>query len=333
MENCTSMEKRKNFLSHTVTNQTLLPVEQEMLSSVCGEIEKKLGMPISAKSRISSEVLFDVYLLSCDKRTFILKVNLSPELPNFWKTLCENNFQFHPLIIAWSFSSEFAFYCYETTKTFPASSLTESILSKRLGVEHIVANTLSQIHSVKLSENDGTREVLNSFMPIEATASSSLLPIVNLFSQCKQLFAKTYKPTTDIGICHFDFSPRNLLIEGETFKLVNFEYAGNANIYIDTLLAKRTLNASDESFNNLLSYMDIDKKSLVNYIDAEEIFAFCYFNSKIIAEYLTFGTRNIWQLRHWIVKSSSIYDQIKSKFFLEKSIDNSIQSFYDAWRQ
>jgi len=327
------MEKRRNFLRHTVSSTTLLPVEQEMLDSVCEKIEAKLEAPISRKTRTASEVLYDRYDLTCGKDSYVLKVNLSPDTPNFWRELRENHFSFHPEIVASSFDDDFTFYCYKTTKTFSASSLTEFLLSKRLGLQHKIAEVLNETHAIKLSDVDQTTEVFRSMLPIEAGASVSSFPLAHLFPQCKQIFAKLYKPTTDLGLCHFDVSPRNLLYNNSDFKLINFEYAANANVYINTLLVKETLNGSDESFNDLLSDMTIDKTKLVKYLDAAEIFTFCYFNSKILAEYLTFGTRNEQLLRYWVQKSEAIYKNIKQKFFLQKPIDKSIDAFYDAWRQ
>ena len=327
------MEKRRNFLQHTVSSTTLLPVEQEMLDSVCEKIEAKLEAPISNKTRTASEVLYDRYDLTSGKDSYVLKVNLSPDTPNFWRELCENRFSFHPEIVASSFDGDFTFYCYKTTKTFSASSLTEFLLSKQLGLQHKIAEVLNETHAIKLSDVDQTTEVFRSMLPIEAGASVSSFPLAHLFPQCKQMFAKLYKPTTDLGLCHFDVSPRNLLYNNSDFKLINFEYAGNANVYINTLLVKETLNGSDESFNDLLSNMTIDKAKLVKYLDAAEIFTFCYFNSKILAEYLTFGTRNEQLLRYWVQKSEAIYKNIKQKFFLQKPIDKSIDAFYDAWRQ
>lgn len=327
------MEKRRNFLQHTVSSTTLLPVEQEMLDSVCEKIEAKLGASISSKTRVASEVLYDRYDLDSGKESYSLKVNLSPETPNFWRELCEKNFSFHPEIVAFSFDDDFTFYCYKKTKTFPASSLTEFLLSKQLGLQHKIAEVLNEAHAIKLSDQDQTLEVFRAMLPIEAAASVSSFPLAHLFPQCKQMFAKVYKPTADLGLCHFDVSARNLLYNNADFKLINFEYAANANVYIDTLLIKETLNASDESFNDLLSSLSIDTKNLVKYLDAAEIFTFCYFNSKIIAEYLTFGTRNEQLLRYWVQKSESIYKKIKHKFFLQKAIDKSIDGFYDAWRQ
>jgi len=304
-----------------------------MLDSVCEKIEAELEAPISRKTRTASEVLYDRYDLTSGKDSYVLKVNLSPDTPNFWRELRENHFSFHPEIVASSFDDDFTFYCYKTTKTFSASSLTEFLLSKRLGLQHKIAEVLNETHAIKLSDVDQTTEVFRSMLPIEAGASVSSFPLAHLFLQCKQIFAKLYKPTTDLGLCHFDVSPRNLLYNNSDFKLINFEYAANANVYINTLLVKETLNGSDESFNDLLSDMTIDKTKLVKYLDAAEIFTFCYFNSKILAEYLTFGTRNEQLLRYWVQKSEAIYKNIKQKFFLQKPIDKSIDAFYDAWRQ
>lgn len=327
------MEKRRNFLQHTVSSTTLLPVEQEMLDSVCEKIEASAQCSILKKTRIASEVLYDRYDLSSEDRSYVLKINLSPETPNFWREICENQFSFHPKIVASSFDGDFTFYCYEKTKAFSASALTEFLLSKQLGLQHKIAEIVNETHATKLSEQDQTLEVFWSMLPIEATASVSSFPLAHLFPQCKQMFTKSYKPTTDTGLCHFDISPRNLLYDNSDFKLINFEYAANANVYINTLLLKETLNASDDSFNELLSFIRIDKTKLLKHIDDAEIFAFCYFNSKIIAEYLTFGIRNVQLLKYWVGKSESIYRKIKHRFFLQKAIDKSIDTFYDAWRQ
>lgn len=327
------MEKQRNFLQHTVSSTTLLPVEQEMLDSVCEKIEAKLGVSISNKTRVASEVLYDRYELQVGKDSFQLKVNLSPEVPNFWKELSSNNFSFHPEIVASSFDDEFIFYCYKTSKMFPAASLTEFLMSKRLAVHHKIADIMNAMHSVKINDRDDTREIFSSFLPVQAVSSVSYFPLAHLFPQCKHLFNKLYKPSQNVGICHFDISPHNLLYDNENFKLINFEYAGNANIYIDTFLVKETLNASDESFDEFLSCMNIDTETLVKHIDPARLFAFCYFNSKILAEYLTFGTRNVRLLKYWANKSKTIYDTIKPQFFLQKSIDKSIDAFYDAWRQ
>ena len=91
-----------------------------------------------------------------------------------------------------------------------------------------------------------------------------------------------YNPD-DIRLCHFDLDVKNIIYTGSDFKLINFEYAANANIYIDLLLAKETLNASDYTFDAFLSAYDISKAKLKPYYEASDLFIFAYLNSKIIS--------------------------------------------------
>lgn len=330
------MEKQKNYLQHTVSNATLLPIEQEMLDFVCGQIQSSLGSTINEKFRSSSEVHYDQYSLRSGKDSFDLKVNLSPDTPNFWDELASNKFSFHPEIVSSNLTGDYIFYCYKASKLSTASNLTEYLLSKHLGIQHQIGELINRLHAIKLNRTDYTVSVLNSFLPTQALASVSIFPLAHLFPQCRNVFLKLYTPTEDVGICHFDITPKNIVVDNskpnKELKLINFEYAANANIHIDSLLCKYTLNASDQSFNDLVSHLQLDKATLIKYIDAAEVFAFCYFNSKILAEYLTFGERNRPMLKYWAAKSEEIYNKIKFRFFLQKPIDNSIQDFYNAWK-
>ena len=190
------------------------------------------------------------------------------------------------------------------------------------------------MHSTKLNEIDGTINTLNSFLPRESLMIFKKYPIVDLFSTVKSLFGQTYISNLNhCGVCHFDLSLDNIIYTGSDIKFINFEYAGNANIYLDIWLAKQTLNCSDETFEYFTNTLEKEQiTSLYQYQEISKIFNFAYFNSKIISEYITFGVKNSSKLKDWINKSEICYIDICHKLFVSKPLDKLIRDFYYLWK-
>ena len=149
-----------------------------------------------------------------------------------------NNFNFHPKIICYSGKEdEFKFICFEVPKGVFASDISNYILSPKLNLAKTFISDFSSIHSVKLGGEDKTVEVFNSFLPKETMMIYKTYPIVELFSTAKNSFKSLYNSNlSHCGLCHFDVSPENIIYTGSEFKFINFEYAANANIYLDLSL-------------------------------------------------------------------------------------------------
>jgi len=328
------MEKQRNFLQYAVRNSNILPIENEMLVVVCDRLHEELGEIVSHREKIHSDIMFDSYFVLVGKRSFLLKVNLSPDLPNFWKELSELNLPFHPKIAACSKEDdEFKFIVYETPKGWYAHEISNYILSPKLGLEQKFADTLLEMHSTKLSGSDDTVKVLNSFMPKEAMMIAKSFPVAELFSTTKLLFSSVYESDADrCGLCHFDLCPENIIYTGKEFKFLNFEYAANANVYLDLLLLRETLNVSDDTMKNFLIHYSVDREILNKLRLASFIFNFSYFNSKIISQYMTFGTQNSIKLQFFIRKSNFFYEKIYDRLFVPKSLDNQIRKLYYVWK-
>jgi hypothetical protein len=328
------MERQKNYLQSVIRDSNILPIENEMLHTICDRLHEQLGAMVTHKEKLISEVMFDSYLLIAGNSSYLLKINLSPDLPNFWKELCEFKFDFHPEIVACSGEDdEFKFICYKTPRGSYVHEISNYILSPKLGLEKKFADTMQQMHDIKISESDDTVKVLNSFMPREAMMISRSFPVSELFSTTKLLFSSVYESNlSKCGVCHFDLCPENIIYTGSSFKLLNFEYAANANTYVDLLLAKETLNVSDEAMKNFLSHYSIDRQLLNNYRLASQVFNFAYFNSKIISQYMTFGNSNFIKLKYLINKSKQSYEKIYDRLFVPKSLDNQIRTFYHLWK-
>lgn len=305
-----------------------------MLSTVCSKIEAKTGLKISKKEKFENHSLFDSYIIFCDKELFIVKVNLSPDIPNFWKELAEFKFDFHPEIVASSQEAdEFKFICYRMPKGIFGSDISKYLLSPKLRLEAKFAKALKSVHSIKIGDKDNTIDTVESFLPKESSMISRTFPVAEVFASVKVLFKNAYKSNLeDCGLCHFDLDVKNIVYTGKEFKFLNFEYAANANIYLDLLLAKETLNASSYSFDNFISHYQADKHKFKLYYDASDLFIFAYLNSKIISEYMTFGLKNAIELKLFINKSAVFYEKISDKLFVSKTLDNRIRSFYSLWR-
>jgi len=159
-------------------------------------------------------------------------------------------------------------------------------------------------------------------------------PLAQLVGTMRSVFKGLYKSDLqDCGLAHFDICPENVIQSNKEFKFLNFEYAGNANIYIDIWMMQQTMNASDQNFLNFIDHYELNKTKLHSYREAADLFSFAYFNSKIIAEYMTFGVRNHIKLRYWINKSEACYSPVAHKLFIEKKLDNKIRQFYNLWKQ
>ena len=329
------MEKQKNYLQFVKTEKTLLPIEEEFLFSVKEKIENKLGSKISKWEKHYSHPIYDCFLIVVNDRPLLTKVNLSPDLPNFWKELWINNFEFHPSIVCHSDElDEFQFICFEIPKGIFLSDLSSSPLNKKFNLEKIFLSTLDKMHSTKLLQKDCTIDVLNSFLPRESISICKKYPVVELFPSVKFLFNKAYKENIDhCGLCHFDLSHENIIYTGKELKLINFEYAANANIYLDIWLAKEILNCPESLFDELLKFSNKEKiQTIYSYKELSDIFNFAYFNSKIISEYITFGLRDPISLKKWINKSEIFYTKIQDKLFVDKTLDKLIRDFYYLWK-
>jgi hypothetical protein len=124
----------------------------------------------------------------------------------------------------------------------------------------------------------------------------------------------------------------NIIFSKDEFKFINFEYAANANKYIELWLAKEVLNCSDADFDNFIFIYEADKNKLISVKELSELFIFAYMNSKIVSEFMTFGVTNPTKLSTYINKSQKLYYKIKDKLFLHETLDKSIQDFYLLWR-
>lgn len=328
------MENQKNFAQVLSRNKTIFPIEEEMLSEVKRTLEKKFNLQIEDISKEQSYPLYDLFVFSCKGKAYGLKINLSPDLPNFWKELSENNFNFHPKIIgASNEDDEFKFLCYELPKGTFLSDISNYPLDPKLKINNIFAQSLKQLHSTRVESADRTCEIFDSFLPIEASRIYRNFPVVDLFTICKIFFKKNYsKNEEDCGLCHFDLCPQNIIFTENYFKFINFEYAANANFYLELWLTKNILNVSDDSFYKFFQHYKIDLEKLNKYKDLGYLFSFAYFNSKIVSEYMTFGVRDPINLKIWINKSNQNYDKIAYKLFIEKELDNSIRKFYNLWK-
>jgi len=327
------MEKQKNFLQHAIKDNSILPIEDEMLAYVCSRISDKTSKQIVSKQKLVSEVMSDTYLLLIDRRPFYLKINLSPEVPNFWKELCYNNFDFHPKIIDYSFDDEFKYFCYETPVGSRLSEISNYPIHPSFNLTGKFSDLIKKIHSVRIKNEDETLSILNSFLPLESYYIYDKYPVVEVFSTLKALFKQLYKSDPDhLGLCHFDMTLDNLIYSKQQIKIINFEYAANANTYLDLLLAKENLNISDSSFNTFMGYHKIYKSDFKPYLEASEIFNFAYLNSKIISEYMTFGVNDPIKLKALINKSAFYYEKLQSKLFVSKTIDKKIRHLYHLWK-
>jgi thiamine kinase-like enzyme len=328
------MERQKNYLQFARNEKTLLPIEEEFLSSIKDRIENKTKSVVSKWEKYESKPIYDTFLMIVNETPLLTKVNLSPDYPNFWKELIENNFDFHPKIVCSSDDSdEFQFICYEVPKGIFFSDLSNYPLARKLNLQRVFLSTIDKMHQIKIASEDSTIKTIESLLPRESMSIYKTYPIVGLFSGIKLLFKKIYVHNFDhLGLCHFDLSHENIIYTGQDIKLINFEYASHANIYLDIWLAKETLNCSDAAFEDFTSLLPKDKvKTLYSYQEAALFFNFAYFNSKIISEYITFGLRDPVKLKFWINKSEGIYNQIFDKLFVDKSIDKLIRDFYYLW--
>jgi hypothetical protein len=207
-------------------------------------------------------------------------------------------------------------------------------LSPKLNLQKAFAQSVSDMHSVKLSSVDDTVNIFNSFLPKEAVMIFKTYPVANLFSTCRIVFKQMYKSNIEhCGLCHFDLSAENIIYTGSEIKFINFEYAANANTYLDMLLAKQTLNCSESVFESFASLLPKAKiYELRSYEELSHLFNFAYFNSKIVSEYMTFGLRDPIKLKFWLNKSEESYDRIFGKLFVEKPVDKFIRDFYYLWK-
>jgi thiamine kinase-like enzyme len=328
------MERQRNLLRHAVKNNSILPIEYEMLCFVCEKIEKSTKSTVSYKEKIDSQPLYDSYLIVANDKPYVLKINLSPDLPNFWNELCLNNFDFHPKIIAYSKEEDdYKFICYEMPKGIFASDISNYILAPKLNLQKKLASSLKKMHQVKLSDKDNTSQILDSMLPAEASLIWNKYPAVELFSEVKVIFNQIYPRSTErLGVCHFNLTGDSLIDTSDEFKFIDFEYSANANNIIDLLLAKETLSASDQSFDIFLQFYGINKQEIKPYLDSSDLFCFAYFNSKIVAEYMTFGMRDPIKLKLLINKAGDIYERIKDKLFVSKTLDKNITYIYNLWK-
>jgi hypothetical protein len=328
------MERQRNFLQYVVSDKKLLPIEEEFLLSVKDRIENVTGLSIDHVYKQYSNPLYDCFLATANQRSFYLKVNLSPDLPNSWDWLSKKDFDLHPKVLCSSSPElEFKFIFFEIPKGILAEDISNSILSPRLNLTKIFTSCINRMHSTKIGENDNTKKIYESFLPPESIRIYSKYPVVDLFSTLKFAFDNIYKSNLDhCGLCHFDLSPENIIYTGSDFKFINFEYSAHANKYLDIWLAKSLLNCSDQTFSYFLQGLDQKEvENIMSYKPASYYFNFAYFNSKIIAEYMTFGLRDPVKLRYWIKQSSIFYPKISSKLYVEKAVDKSINDFYYLW--
>lgn len=328
------MENQKNFVRHVIQSTDILPIENEMLEEIKRLIKSSLGTDVVRLEKKSSEVLYDCYTAISGKKALTIKVNLSPDLPNFWKELIENNFSFHPQIICSSKENDILkFICFEGPNGILLSDVSNYPLSSKFNFINSFARDLKKMHQTKIKNEDDTLKIFNGMCPLEATMIYDPFPVSQLILSLKTLFKNTYQSNLeDCGVCHFDICPENIIFSNKEFKFLNFEYAANANIYIDLWNAREAMNISDESFSAFVNSYGLNKTKLHSYRQAADIFTFVYFNSKIIAEYMTFGVRNHIKLRYWINKSEAYYYKMAHKLFVEKKLDNKIREFYNLWK-
>jgi len=328
------MENQKNFVRHAIQNNDILPIEGQMLDSIKHLIKLKLGTDVVDLEKKSSEVLYDCYFAISGKKPLMIKLNLSPELPNFWKELIENNFYFHPKIICHSEEDDISkFFCFELPQGIFLSDVSNYPLSQKFNFINSFARDLKKIHQTKIKNEDDTIKIFNGMCPFEASMIYDPFPVSRLIGSLRSLFKDIYQSNLhDCGLCHFDICPENIIYSNKEFKFLNFEYAGNANIYIDIWTARETLNVSDQSFSAFINSYGLDKTKLHSYRQASDLFIFAYFNSKIIAEYMTFGVRDHIKLRRWINKSEVYYYKVANKLFVENKLDNAIRQFYNLWK-
>jgi len=329
------MERQRNQLQFVKDEKTLLPIEEEFLSSVKSSIEQKIGQGISKFTKHYIHPIYDCYLFVSNKQPYLLKVNLSPDLPNFWKELAVNNFNFHPKIICSSSETEeFKYICFEVPKGRFLSDISNYPLSPKFNIYRNFYKSITEMHNTKLSDVDSTIDTFNSLLPRESMMIFKTYPIVDLFAAAKSVFKQTYKSNLEhCGLCHYDLSLDNIIYSEDAIRFINFEYAANANIYLDIWLSKETLNCSDQVFDSFLEMMPSDKvKSLYEYKELSSLFNFAYFNSKIISEYITFGVKNPFKLKNWINKSETCYLEVSNKLFVSKSLDKLIRDFYYLWK-
>jgi hypothetical protein len=328
------MENQRNFVQHVIQSNDILPIEEEMLDSIKLSIEQKLGGKVTAVEKRSSQVLYDHYLAICDKKPLIFKINLSPELPNFWKELVEHNFSFHPKIVCNSEEDAiYKFICFELPQGAFLSDYSSSPLNPRLNFINFFAKSVKNMHKIKIKNEDDTIKIFNGMCPFEASMIYGTFPLAQLMGTMRSVFKDLYKSNLDdCGVAHFDLCPENIILSNKEFKFVNFEYAGNANIYIDLWQCEETMNTSYQSFLSFIDCYDLDKKKLHSYKEAADLFMFAYFNSKIIAEYMTFGVRNHLALKYWINKSERCYSRVARNLLIENKLDKKIRQFYHLWR-
>lgn len=328
------MENQKNFVQHVIQNNDILPIEREFVNDIKRCIESKLGTQVSSLQKHSIEVLYDCYTAISEKKPLMIKINLSPDTPNFWRELVENNFSFHPKIICASQENDInKFICFELPKGVFLSDVSDHPLSPKLNFINYFARDIKKIHKIKIKNEDETLKIFNGMCPFEASMIYDQFPTAQLIGSIRSYFKNIYhSDIDDCGLCHFDLCSKNIIYSDKEFKFLNFEYAANANIYIDIWSAREALNVSDQSFLNFINCYEVNKAKLHYYRQAADAFIFAYFNSKIIAEYMTFGVRNHIDLRRWINKSEIYYCKIAHKLFIEKKLDNKIRQFYNLWK-
>lgn len=328
------MEKQRNHLQFVKTDKTLLPIEEEFLLSVKNKIESQIGEKILKWEKYYTHPIYDCFLINVNNRPLLTKVNLSPDLPNFWKELWDNKFDFHPSIVCHSDElDEFQFMCFEVPKGIFFSDLSNFPLSRKLNIQKTFLSTVEKMHQIKLDNKDNTIATIESFLPRESMSIYKTYPIVALFPEIKLAFKKIYQPRIEhCGLCHFDLCHENIIYTGSDIKLINFEYSSNSNTFLDIWLTKEILNCSDSVFEDITNSFSNEKaNALYANKEAALFFNFAYFNSKIISEYITFGLRNPLKLKLWINKSEDIYSQISSKLFVQKPLDKLIRDFYYLW--
>lgn len=327
------MEQKRNFLQHTVQDNTLLPIELEMLASIKKQISSDLGFDIINCQKYSTNVLYDLYVVAVNNKPYFLKVSVSPFVPNFWDKLCEKDFSFHPKIVSSSLGEDFNYICYEMPSGIFLSDVSKYPLNSKLRFEDAFSNALKNMHAVSCGDKDQTIEAITSFLPRESLMIHHTFPVAQVFGATKLAFKSLYTESLDdCCLCHFDLDGSNIILSNKEFKFLNFEYACHANKYLDLWLTKELLNCSDSVFNNFLSYYKVDNDKLIATKEASELFIFSYLNSKIISEYMTFGVTNHIKLRGYINKSEQYFNKIKNKLFLDETLDKTIQGFYLLWR-
>ena len=164
------MENQKNFVQHVIQSNDILPIEEEMVNEIKLAIEAKLGEEITAIEKRSTEVQYDSYFAISGKKPLIIKVNLSPELPNFWKELVQHNFSFHPKIVCASDGDSInKFICFELPKGIFLSDVSNYPLSSRLNLVSGFARDVKKMHQTKIKDEDDTLRIFNAMCPFEAS--------------------------------------------------------------------------------------------------------------------------------------------------------------------